>query len=1089
MRNRLSVVVLCTVLIGVFMATCLYGASKEDSQKTWFKQDRAPKYMIPFERDVMGHKPNYGEPSSIPLGSVKSKAAGTIAGYTTYDYQHNGSMGRQLVTDNELGIVQFVWMAQDDKTIPGARGIKWNAYIVSEDGYAATIGGSWITWEYSGYTSITTFPGFAGPTGAVAAHTKVGGDDYYDSWLYMDYLPAENIFSDFYVMSPDPGADWYMDNIECIWPIVDHHRGGTGPTETVVYMLTHVFEGSEDIILYRSFGIDTVVTAGDTSFLPDNWDNGTYIETVTDLSYIVRADPNSDKVAIVYTDDRRGEEEGSGSQTDLDVWYMLSTDQGATWDRTDRTDEGVLFSQAGRYCVSQYSYEVPEVEDSLWRAYSDLSAVWTPDGNLHIVWPARELLDKDTYENYKARLVHWSTDIPNARIIAEARHTMKNATDIICDAGAWNMYIAKPSVSWCDNRMYALWTQFGSRGRLNDCSSAGYANGDLMLAVSADNGLTWDNPTNLTDSYTPNCTDSTCDSDHWSSMALYGAVYEDPDPDILDILYINDKSAGGIPQGEGIWCVSPVMHLRTPCRVINDAPKIAFGINAYVDPVHTAPGQPLESDMVVMNIGNATLTGNLTIGYVTSSGWIGFNGSNQTAPLSIQAGENNTQIVPLTLNVGGMLTTNPSGWDAYIIAQTDAASSPDTIQVHLTVASDFDMPENATLNTTNKALRVYNTARVGGNNDGETLGFPRSVDCDTIDQNPNTDIWCYDASPALSWLEGGSKREYATVWSQLFTEERTWRPQTGLTLDESNPDYNMASFTVCSSDSIFGCDVRYWAPKDGNDFVIGKFNFYLWQHSPVDTIQNVNVGYFMDWDIPADTAVDNGSGYAEITIGDVTLNTLYQYGAEYHVDNSEAPCNIDERDRFGGIVYLNGNLKNGWSAENGAVQQGSFVIRGWVYDRMVVLDPMYTLHEDPSSRDSLIDLHTGVTFETTDMIRGEHYDYVFALVTSMTGIEDYLAQCEAAYNWATDMKLMCCDKAGDANNDGSVNVGDQVYLLNYIFKPGQCATNPPIGCPPFCQAEGDANSDRSVNVGDAVYLGNYIFRPAVSPVPRCGPVK
>ncbi len=81
----------------------------------------------------------------------------------------------------------------------------------------------------------------------------------------------------------------------------------------------------------------------------------------------------------------------------------------------------------------------------------------------------------------------------------------------------------------------------------------------------------------------------------------------------------------------------------------------------------------------------------------------------------------------------------------------------------------------------------------------------------------------------------------------------------------------------------------------------------------------------------------------------------------------------------------------------------------------------------------------------------------------------------------------CCDTPGDANNDGSCNIGDVVYLGNYVFRSAECPTNPPVGCPPECMQEGDANADGGVNIGDAVYIGNYVFRPATSPAPSCGP--
>jgi len=67
----------------------------------------------------------------------------------------------------------------------------------------------------------------------------------------------------------------------------------------------------------------------------------------------------------------------------------------------------------------------------------------------------------------------------------------------------------------------------------------------------------------------------------------------------------------------------------------------------------------------------------------------------------------------------------------------------------------------------------------------------------------------------------------------------------------------------------------------------------------------------------------------------------------------------------------------------------------------------------------------------------------------------------------------CCNIAGDAGNDGAVNVGDAVYLINYIFKGGPA---------PACLAEGDAQGDCQVNVGDAVYLINYVFKGGDPPI-------
>jgi hypothetical protein len=63
---------------------------------------------------------------------------------------------------------------------------------------------------------------------------------------------------------------------------------------------------------------------------------------------------------------------------------------------------------------------------------------------------------------------------------------------------------------------------------------------------------------------------------------------------------------------------------------------------------------------------------------------------------------------------------------------------------------------------------------------------------------------------------------------------------------------------------------------------------------------------------------------------------------------------------------------------------------------------------------------------------------------------------------------------GDANGDGTINVADAVFLINFIFKSGP-APDPLIA--------GDANCDNNPNIGDAVYIINFVFNGG--PEPGC----
>ena len=61
---------------------------------------------------------------------------------------------------------------------------------------------------------------------------------------------------------------------------------------------------------------------------------------------------------------------------------------------------------------------------------------------------------------------------------------------------------------------------------------------------------------------------------------------------------------------------------------------------------------------------------------------------------------------------------------------------------------------------------------------------------------------------------------------------------------------------------------------------------------------------------------------------------------------------------------------------------------------------------------------------------------------------------------------------GDCNGDGIVDIGDVVFLVNYLYKNGSA--------PDPVQA-GDCNCDSTVDLGDVVYLINYLFKQGSPP--------
>jgi len=58
-------------------------------------------------------------------------------------------------------------------------------------------------------------------------------------------------------------------------------------------------------------------------------------------------------------------------------------------------------------------------------------------------------------------------------------------------------------------------------------------------------------------------------------------------------------------------------------------------------------------------------------------------------------------------------------------------------------------------------------------------------------------------------------------------------------------------------------------------------------------------------------------------------------------------------------------------------------------------------------------------------------------------------------------------KQGDANYDGTLSVGDVVYLINYLFKAGPSQ---------HLFKGGDLNCDGMITIADVIYLVNYLYK-------------
>jgi hypothetical protein len=120
-------------------------------------------------------------------------------------------------------------------------------------------------------------------------------------------------------------------------------------------------------------------------------------------------------------------------------------------------------------------------------------------------------------------------------------------------------------------------------------------------------------------------------------------------------------------------------------------------------------------------------------------------------------------------------------------------------------------------------------------------------------------------------------------------------------------------------------------------------------------------------------------------------------------------------------------------------------------------------------------------FFTTSVTSGEYTQgqaHQWALRKMYTSGLWYMVKYEM-FEWGAfwgnpDLKLTCeiTYIYGDCNSDETVDIGDVVYLVNYVLKDGPAPD--PI-------QTGEVNCDANVSITDAVYLVNYLFRDGPPP--------
>ncbi len=1120
MVRRTSALFLLSFLLLTFVgASFTFGAKSDFEART-----KGAKHVSEKALDFVIPESSFGIQNLRSASKLALNGAvnGNILGETMHDNQVDRSAPR-MTEHRGTSRLHFTWMDLDvPDAVDDSREMAYNAVDLSAncavlhgtDGAKGQAG-------RAGYSALDVYPGTA--FAIVAAHIEIGGPSY--SSAYWDFGWQMGLPTPFGTFTIDYPTDIYgwdanegvgPDN-ENIWPAIEFQSG----TEEVLHMTTRENDGSKKTISYYrrvgSYGFDSGGNPNGT------WSDQKVIDTLGHGDANVVASTQSDKVALIWQSSclfERGTEYEYTRGWNMDVFYIISENQGADWVTTTPTpslsEEANTGGPFTEVCITNYPSPYDVLPDGFTRmevAWEESQGLFDQDDKLQIVFTTR-IYTQQGYVTFRDGAIwHWSETNPSLHLIYRPPELWTNP-EAYCSAIEYRARNASMiSLAQCiaggnSGNLYVTYTRFGHDG--NPCGDidlvnpgspgSGVLNGYLYYTASDDGGQNWDRPqrvTNIIPTYEGCYPDSTnewgCNTEVFGTLARFSRTEtcgDDVGSEVMDLFYLHDLVPGSyVYTGTDVFTSNPMTWTTLPCRDVVYEPiwtdnlsSLGFGLCHSTSMLVAAPGEIAYDTITCINPGLLDNTFTITSLYDQGDGWITANPSSGTILAS--------RVDTLDIEFAFTAPTNvgePVTIEATINIAHDADDSPRTIPVCLTVASEFYFPDTATIATTCKQLRVWNTGRISGSGD-PNVSLDYIDDCDTFG-NAAAESYMYGGSIVFAW-DDGTVQMCTDIFTNNAFEARTARAMGDLVIDDtSDPDYIKATGDFTTFDSTINGTVEYYIPQGDTacEFVIQK----LFVTSASGAKNNVILGYAWDWDVPSDSGSDNNS------FADETRSLLYMSALEAD-DEGEAEalaeCSIEQQsnDRFAGVRFMPtmdvSTPKNAmtldnatWMYSSGPYGDDAPLPTGPTYDLMLTAEGFDVWEAVSGSEDSIyVDLTMLATFGEFNLGEIEPIEIAFAMITGRTGETDFLAEADKAFAWAAEkglITLTCCINPGDANNDGSFNVGDAVFTIAHVFKGGPA---------PACKSAADANHDNSVNVGDAVYSISAVFKGG--PPPECGQI-
>lgn len=487
------------------------------------------------------------ETSPVPRTDISVQV-----GSTSYDYQANGSLSKMIAVSTDgvaHGSFMYSVSTTDGTTWPDRRVKAW---CVNPD--LSVVDAMNVYDARAGYTTAAC----TGPNNASPNSTVVGFHSATDSWLGVDFAGCTHAFN---LLTSGTAKSW-------------PHVAVDGNERLHVT----VYDSANPHIWYQA--------SSDGA----SWD-APAIRLTTDsqaLGSIAVGSKTSPRAAVLFHQRTNADDipydGGSGVigvQIHHDILGYVADDgdiyaQYEAGNLQNFTGYGpgseVPFGPYGNraYCDIDGLFDRTEAND-LHVVFSG-DPMWTD--TLHVIWDAAAADSlQEMYYHWslgRGQIWHFNPDEGEWSHVW-GHNSIIDPDDRWLDGGAWRMRQDRPSLAVDPETgyLYCAWSQrfHGDRAAPGDwgCTTAvtdSIGNGEILISCSADNGASWSEPVNVTNTHTPGCVND-CLSEDWMSMA------ENAQDGFLHLTYVEDHSTGGISQCEGNALISPVMYMRIP---VTDVP-------------------------------------------------------------------------------------------------------------------------------------------------------------------------------------------------------------------------------------------------------------------------------------------------------------------------------------------------------------------------------------------------------------------------------------------------------------------------------------------------------------------------------------